>query len=988
MSDMQAPTIVYGAEGMDETGLIQYQQLTNVLQAGVQATQTFVQYAKDMRAYEKELAETLKRTEIAKFEIGLTAAAAKVAAVEEETGNYDDSPIRSFIDGYEGSEIDEISIAVNRNKENLSNETMRRRAQEEIEAARKRAEAEREEAKTEDLEILGLQEAFSKASAEDDKARESTGKATYAARLKALREYKFSEESQKRNTVLAGLMAGVSRETADIADTDRAMIERAKEEQSKTQAQTNSKIVSSILTYELKQLAGNFESLSFEAQKTVLKAMSSPGSAAKFIIDRVNDSELSATFASLSALDRVTVVNAAVPEISAVLDKGREIEQKTRKRMTVNKLEQFDAFFQSTVINDLVGYWDPAKPLSDIRETYLTNAIGIDPAMNLDEANKRWEDVVRAAAISFETQGSPEEIAVMRDAVETDVYLSAESRKVIKDDLATAMTKAINRRYTPDIDEHIAADDETSLISVYDQIKTDPLVSPEAKTAFETKINEGIKGINGRKFSRAVGDQVRSARARIEERELSELEMLQIKAELFEATEESNKYTDIFGNEQRIHEIPSKFVDDAYADLVKANKDNVSAELAVRIQAIQQKVMDDVLGSIPPADGVGPVRPGKFQPTAIMNELMVLPADSREKAVKNLSSWVQTTYFPAVRNALMAKYGLDSLESPAGGVDPQALKREQANAEFTAMRLFWFSAGGDRDFATSVQQNMFGAIMVPIERTGVTKPLIEALGVYRSASQVGPQKIREFFGNNEQADEYIRILARVDSDVRNGMDINEAFKDATQEYRLDPSRSQVFMQISSGDMLEIQNELSDVIDDWVDQWRGENVAVDAVPIIRHIFLKAALIESMPGSDAQTRINNANAAVEAQLVQVGSSMMPIADINRLNHGPSYVNAAIWTLTGNDKAIAVVVDVQGSEYIYALRNEHGMSIQIRDSIPVIGGQSTFTMSDINQEDVRKIVIQDIPIKAAMDAEAAAKKRKADFEHVYTRPPIPNF
>jgi hypothetical protein len=67
---------------------------------------------------------------------------------------------------------------------------------------------------------------------------------------------------------------------------------------------------------------------------------------------------------------------------------------------------------------------------------------------------------------------------------------------------------------------------------------------------------------------------------------------------------------------------------------------------------------------------------------------------------------------------------------------------------------------------------------------------------------------------------------------------------------------------------------------------------------------------------------------------------------------------------------------------------MSIQIRDSIPVIGGQSTFTMSDINQEDVRKIVIQDIPIKAAMDAEAAAKKRKADFEHVYTRPPIPNF
>ncbi len=71
MADMQAPTIVYGAEGMDETGLLQYEQLTNVLQAGVQASGTFLETSIMDRKLKAEISAQSAKLRSDQFRVGL-----------------------------------------------------------------------------------------------------------------------------------------------------------------------------------------------------------------------------------------------------------------------------------------------------------------------------------------------------------------------------------------------------------------------------------------------------------------------------------------------------------------------------------------------------------------------------------------------------------------------------------------------------------------------------------------------------------------------------------------------------------------------------------------------------------------------------------------------------------------------------------------------------------------------------------------------------
>jgi hypothetical protein len=107
MVGLNAPAIQYRPQPTIQPNLVQYEQLTNILNAGVQAAGTFFEV-------ERQAADLARRNRIQEFETGYSAAIKESTEVAANTGQYDDLPIRSFLSRYEyDNETDEIKERLN-----------------------------------------------------------------------------------------------------------------------------------------------------------------------------------------------------------------------------------------------------------------------------------------------------------------------------------------------------------------------------------------------------------------------------------------------------------------------------------------------------------------------------------------------------------------------------------------------------------------------------------------------------------------------------------------------------------------------------------------------------------------------------------------------------------------------------------------------------------------------------------------------------------
>lgn len=859
LASREAPTIVYQPEPYVPETYFDYEQLSNVLGAGVQAAKTFLDV-------ETRAAEQARQNEILRFKRGLSEARLKATRIADETGQYDDQPVKDFLSSYDyENSMEEIRILLN---------------------------------------------------------EEWTG----------IAEYNIKSEQERQKLV----------------------------------AKNNTDVLSTVFTGRLTQFDTNFDLLGTEAQNQLLRISTDPDQVFGFVIDQFTPEELG-RWNSLTTIDRDALTQKLADNVSGFMQNMETRRTKVRERKNAMLVEQLDSVRSNTLLRSMAGL-EPStyveRELGDREhyDIYVATRMEIDRGISIDKINKDWENVVRDAVVRAE-KAPPNVIENLRQFVRMDDAISGEARNTMMNTLDAALTKSIDNVYVPAMDTAIMQDDPFAIASIVEQVSADPLASDDQIIKLKTKANQAYRDIQTKRRDLGIGDVSVKWRGVMEQRELTELELQQARIEMFQTGQSMNSYVDTEGNTQDV-ENPAQFmanIDKQYDALKTANEKMVRAVTSAQIDGIKGRLMQEIVGPMGAMPGrTGPVStfriPGQFQPDRIMSELMAIPEDERAKATRELNTWVQSQYFPTVRQALMQKYGLESWDAPAGGKDPKALDRERAYAEFTAMRVFWAYSGGDRDFKTSIQTNMYNQMQRKVEEVGASRTLLEALNVYRSG--VPRDYLREFFGGNEQADEYLRVLSEVDAAVRNGADINEAFKDATQAYRLDPRRSRIVASLGVSDSIAIEQALADKIDDLGVEMQ------DAIPIYRHVFLNAALMQAPPGVDADARIAAGEEAVDSMLTVAGNSIVPTADLARMRHGPSYFDASVYFMTGMTDAVAVVVDVDNSgRYTYALRNSSGNSIAIKENIPGIGGKRTFTLEDIESEQVRSRIVASIPERLRM-------------------------
>lgn len=870
LASREAPTIVYQPEPYVPETYFDYEQLSNVLGAGVQAAKTFLNI-------EREAAQTARQNEILKFKTGLSQAKLKATQIAEETGSFTDQPIKDFLSTYDyDKSLDEIKILMN-------------------------------------SEWQGLAE--------------------------------FSIETEQKRAELV--------------------------------RKNNTDILSFEFQTAMDRMVQNFHSLDPKTQQILLNSANDPEAMIALTVAQF-DQETLARWNTIETVDRGALIKTLADDVNRASASLRDINKEINDRATASKVVALDAVRTASILQtaymppsgDGVG---PVRTIEDEYQIYLATRMEMDRTITEDKVIADWTNMLRNAAIRVaeSPEASPEAVDRFRQVVEADSRITGDSKGTILSTLKTAMELKITEKYEPGIDRAVAGNDLQMLDYMQDMLKTDPLVNPRKRADLDIRINGARKQIANQNLNEVLSNEYANMRLRMMDGELTAADLLQFESELMGKLLFDNQVRDSKGNPVfdqtgkpiKAQDIASvmKLADEARDRLEKENTQMVRTIDAVQVQGIEAKLMAEA-------------QAGRFNPTQLTQEIRVFPSDQQEKILSNMDQWFKTEYLPAIQQALMTKYKLTVWDVPAGQQYPGNLRdRDSAHAEFIAMRVSWANVGGDREFGNHIRQDLFGSLSSDMEKTGASPGLRDALSMYRMRGQIGTEQLVKFFGDNDLAKEYMIVLRDTDAAVRRGMDVNEAFKDATQRYRLDPARVEFLTRLSPTEMDKLSVELQAKLDSY-----GDQAIQDSYPLVRHIFLNAALVTAPPESTIDQRIELANEAIDSQLTVRGNSILPVSDLNSMNQGPTFVSVAAEYLTGIEDAAMVVVDFDRNtgEYIYALRNKAGNSIATKEfpDMPELSNVRTFKLSDFKNERLQEAVVAETPKRMKRD-EAKAKQEFRD-------------
>lgn len=866
MANREAPTIVYQPEPYVPETYFDYEQLSNVLGAGVQAAKTFLDV-------ETRAAEQARQNEILQFKTGLSQARLKATQIAEETGSYTAQPVKDFLSTYDyENSIGEIKIMMNSEWEGIS-------------------------------------------------------------------EYNIESE-QKRQELIR---------------------------------KNNTDVLSAQFQFKLNTLIENFDNYDTASQQTLLKLANDPEALLNTVISQF-DNETLARWNSIETVDRDALTKTLADNVNRATNDLRKKDKEVRDRETASKVVALDSvrtgsLLQTAFMSPPGDGGGPMRTMEDEYQIYAAARMELDRTITEDKIVDDWTNMVRNATImvSDDPNTTPEQVKRMRDVVFDDPRIKGPTRDTILKSLDTTIDKKIANKYDPAVDMAVFNNDIQKLDYLHDSLVADPLASAERKGNLLIKIQGAYKQIATKNRQKALDLIVATTRSKMEDRTLTERELLDVQSEMMNKMAEMNEVTN--GRNHvlttpdgpvTIEDTGSMFkrADDAIDDLRRRNESLIRSDQTVQRQDIENTLITEAMN-------------GKFDAKRIMQEVAVFPTDDKEKILSSMNDWFKTSYLPSVQQALIQKYKLPVWDVPAGQPYPgDPVQRDRAHAEFTALQVYWANVGGGKDYGERIRQDLYGSLLSQMETTGASPALKDALSIYRMRMTIGRDQTLKLFGGNDQAEEYMKILAEVDSSTRMGMDINEAFKDATQRYRMDPLRTEVMSRPGASDLEKIEVALQETLDGF----EGQAIQ-DSYPLVRHVFLKAALMEAPQYATADERITLAQEAVQAQLSARDNSILPAADLARLNQGPTFVSVAIEYLTGIEDAAAVAVDFDPNtgEYIYALRNSSGNSIATRDfpEMSELSNRRTFTLSDLQNKKLNEAVVAETPNSMKRVKERADQK-----------------
>lgn len=867
MVSREAPTIVYQPEPYVPETYFDYEQLSNVLGAGVQAAQTFFKI-------EKEAAYEARQNQIVKFKAGLSEAKLKSTKMAEETGSFDAQPIKDFLSTYDyDTSIDEIKILLNSEWEGIS-------------------------------------------------------------------EYNIEVEKKREELI----------------------------------RKSNTDIASFNFTTKMNNVIGDFDKLDPKTQQQLLDIAGDPEALIGFVVSQLDPKAL-AVWNTVETIDRPALIKTLADDVNRMSDALRKIDKDVANQETAAKVVALDAVRTDSFLRtafavppgDGVG---PMPSIDDEYEVYKAARTELDRTITEDKIVDDWTNLVRNASIriSDDPNTTPEQVKRMRDAVFEDPRIKGPARDTMLKGLDTAISKKISDKYEPTVDMAVFNNDIKRLDYLHDSLIVDPLIDDTKRGVMLIRILGAYKQIATKRRQQELDGIIAATRTKMEDRALNERELLDVQSELMDKMTSMNEVknarghvlTQADGTPVTIEDAGAmmKRADDAVDDLRRRNESLIRSEQTVQRQDIEQTLIVEAQN-------------GKFDAKRIMQEVAVFPTEEKQKILDSMNDWFKTSYLPAVQQALIQKYKLPVWDGPAGQPYPgDPVQRDRAHAEFTALQVYWANVGGGKDYGERIRQDLYGSLQSQLEETGASPALRDALSIYRMRMTIGKDQTLKIFGGNDQAEEYMKILAEVDASTRMGMDINEAFKDATQKYRMDPLRTEIMTRPGSSDLEKIEVALQETLDGF----EGQAIQ-DSYPLVRHVFLKAALMEAPQYATADERITLAQEAVQAQLSARDNSILPAADLARLNQGPTYVSVAVEYLTGVEDAAVVAVDFDPNtgEYIYALRNSSGNSIATRDfpEMPELSNRRTFTLSDLQNRKLNEAVVAETPKKMNRDKERADQK-----------------
>lgn len=872
LANREAPTIVYQPEPYVPETYFDYEQLSNVLGAGVQAAKTFLDV-------ETKAAEQARQNEVLRFKAGLSQARLKATQIAEETGSYTAQPVKDFLSTYDyENSIEEIKIMMNSEWEGIS-------------------------------------------------------------------EYNIESEQKRQDLI----------------------------------RKNNTDVLSAQFQFKLNTLIENFDNYDTASQQALLKLANDPEALMRAVISQF-DSETLARWNSIETIDKDALTKTLADNVTRATSDLRKRDKEVRDRETASKVVALDATRINSLLQtafmpppgDGVG---PMRTMEDEYQIYRATRMELDRTITEDKIVDDWTNMVRNAAImvSDDPNTTPEQVKRMRDVVFDDPRIKGVTKDTVLKSLDTTIDKKIVNKYDPAVDMAVFNNDIQTLDYLHDSLVADPLASTQRKGDLLIKIRGAYKQIATKNRQKALDLIVATTRSKMEDRVLTERELLDAQSEMMDKMVEMNKVKNGRGHILATPDGPVtiedagamfKRADDAVDELRRRNESLIRSEQTTQRQDIENTLITEAMN-------------GKFDAKRIMQEVAVFPTDDKEKILSSMNDWFKTSYLPAVQQALIQKYKLPVWDVAAGQQYPGDLvQRDRAHAEFTALQVYWANVGGGKDYGERIRQDLYGSLLSQMEETGASPALRDALSIYRMRMTIGRDQTLKLFGGNDQAEEYMKILAEVDSSVRMGMDVNEAFKDATQKYRMDPLRTEIMTRPGSSDLEKIEVALQETLEGF----EGQAIQ-DSYPLVRHVFLRAALMEAPQYATADERIALAEEAVSTQLSARDNSILPAADLARLNQGPTFASFAASYLTGMDDVALVAVDFDPNtgEYVYALRNSSGNSVATQEfpDMPELSNKRTFTLSDFQNKKLQEA------ITAATPKMMKERTRKADLERKAAMP-----
>lgn len=959
----QVPIIEYQAGQYFPPNLIQYEQLNNVLQSGVQAANSFLDFVKNSR----QLSEDLRRQEILKWRTGLAEAkrqSAELSLIKMREERRPDGTMKSegWVPGLtnsQGKPVTEYSIEVDGRLVPAINPYLTKDELDEVVRASESGAMPSDEIIRKSVQFANDRELMG-----DSLFPQTMYQSSIEDPSQPLREYLNSIDPE---ATIDEIRIELDEEKTRLIYSD------IEGEQARLDAlrKNNADIIAYTFSTYLRQEIFEFADRTTQEQNAMLRIGNDPDRVLDYLKSRI-PTEVMNRLNSVDKFEKARLEETLKGDITWFMSQMDDIRTRVRKEesyqrssanleVATNRLSIQWLNGSMQVPPDGVGpYITPYERMENEREQFY--AVQDDLGIGIKETDAGWADLLRRTSVNLQSSGSSDNIEMFRDWLESQDRISGDTKKA----MITELNSAISAKSKAEIEGLMS---EAALELNYDGVlQVVRMLTPGSKyerqmlpADFEAARARGWETV--RATWKENASRLNSARmADILTIAESETELID-ESFIVDATsrflreiraEDRNVMKDESGNAvidpsgQAITAFTAedllRQVGSLRGDLVAIKESRGKLNTAILTDAVTANVIKSAVESSSPNYGainermLSEIRKRGIAPNSI--------EEGRAKEVLNQK--VQTEVFGTmiereVDTLRNRGFTFTTLNRERG--DPPDLVRAKAEARSKILyqKLLWDMKSGNTTTIVPFRNTLEQFFSASATERPIMQDHEDAFQVYLNAESMNLNMV-EIFGTSDRDKQFVRGLEMVANKYREGNSLQNALADVGQYFRLEAaSADQMIVQLATiPDQRTRMMQQEDHTQAWVNTSKsildasnkerraaGLETTVfntDGLPYGRMVYNKAVL-EGLTKTfgNMQASIQNGVRVLQETTVLVDGSFLPKEDFGELQ--PSEIRALAKFHAGGQDAIWVVTGYRGQEAVYALRRP-GKTTQFAD------------------------------------------------------------